>query len=156
MRKTRWLWIIPESFSLLALVFWGVFLAWNAGSGLLSGGGAWERLWAVTAGMGAVYLFLGWGALCPGYFWGRRLFRLPPPAREPGCRALRLGLCSWKGCLLWGWTGGFWLRAWGTGLEGWLWLGLGLLAVGILAGLALPWIRWMRRGKPENDSIWKC
>ena len=156
MPKTRYLWWLPEALSLLALVFWGVFLAWNAGSGLLSGGGAWERLWAVTAGMGAVYLFLGWGALCPGYFAGKALLKLPSPAQAPAKRAVRLVLCTLKACLLWGWTGGFWLRAWGTGLEGWLWLGLGLLAAGILAGLVLHWTHWMRWGKPGNDSIWKC
>ena len=156
MTRCRLLWMLPESMSLLALAAWGIFLAYNAQTGLLSGGGAWERLWAVTAGMGAVYLFLGWGALCPGYFAGKALQKLPSAAQTPGKRVVRLTLRTLKACLLWSWTGGFWLRAWGTGLEGWLWLALGLVAVGILAGLAIPWIRWMRRGKPENAGIWQC
>ena len=88
--RRRLLWILPESISLLALAVWGIFLAYNVQTGLLSGNGAWERLWAVTVGMGAVYLFLGWGALCPGYFAGRALARsfLPPRKRRGN------GLCG--------------------------------------------------------------
>lgn len=151
----RYLWMIFEGASLLALVFWGIFLYWNAQSGLLFGGGAWERLWAVSAGMGAVYLFLGWVALCPGYFWKGWFNRLPPPAREGGRRGVRTAVCLGKACLLWGWTGGFWLRAWGTGLEGWLWLALGLTAAGGAAALIFPVVLWRRRGRSPQSRIWR-
>lgn len=154
MSKSRHLWLVPQAISLLALLFWGVFLIYNAQTGLLSGGGAWERLWAVTAGMGAVWLFLGWGALCPGYFAGRGLEKLPQAARQPGKGMVRLTLSVLQACLLWGWTGGFWLRAWGTGLEGWLWLLLGLAGAGMLAALILPPFSWKCRGKPAGDRIW--
>lgn len=153
--RRRLLWILPESISLLALAVWGIFLAYNVQTGLLSGNGAWERLWAVTVGMGAVYLFLGWGALCPGYFAGKALLKLPSAAQTPGKRAVRLTLCTLKACLLWGWAGGFWLRAWGTGLEGWLWLALGLIGAGMLWWLILPPVLWKRRGSSETDRVWR-
>ncbi len=154
MTRCRLLWMVPEGFSLLALVFWGMFLGTVAQTGLLSGNGAWERLWAVTAGMAAVYLFLGWGTLCPGYFAGRKLSKFPPSAQEPGRRMVQLTLSTIKACLLWGWTGGFWLRAWGTGLEGWLWLLLGLVAAGILGKLLLSPLVWKKRGGSEQETIW--
>lgn len=153
MTRCRWLWVLPECLSLLALVFWGFFLGYVAQTGLFAGNGAWERLWAVTAGMAAVYLFLGLVALRPDYFVGKRLSKLPGSAQIAGQRAIRFAVCAWKACLLWGWTGSFWLRAWGTGLEGWLWLLLGLAAAGTLAWLLVPLFFWIRRGRPE-DEIW--
>ncbi len=153
MARCRRFWVLPESLSLLALASWGVFLGYTAQTGLFSGNGAWERLWAVTVGMAALYLFLGWVALRPDYFAEKRLSKLPDSAQASGQRAIRFAVCAWKACLLWGWTGSFWLRSWGTGLEGWLWLLLGLVAAGVLVRFLAPLYCWIRRGKPE-DEIW--